>query len=260
MIPPQWGMLTIGAFPITLPAPPVTSPNKIRVSPNARPGRPRDRATMSEGFRYPVLFCRQGDPPKAGSLSIVRGTIVLAGGSGSNSSEIWLEPQLITDLRTSRAAAERLNGYPVLVIEQETDTSPLLVAPLGAGLLSELARLFYTLTAESADSERVTVVLPLKPGSRDQARSLIQNGPPFPTETLNRIHHAVYLEDDSVIFVFDGPHAQSVVRRLLRRPSLWRASLRWHELAAGPPHTTTTGTPPTTSSELLYTSPQDRTS
>jgi hypothetical protein len=214
---------------------------------------------MSEGFRYPVLFCRQGDPPKAGSLSVEGGTIVLAGGSGSNTSEIWLEPQLITDLRTSRAVAERLNGHPVLVIEQETEVSPLLVAPAGTGLLSELARLFYTLTAESADSEHVTVVLPLKPGSRDQARSLVQQGPPFPTETLNRIHHAVYLEDDSVTFVFAGPNAQSVVRQLLRRPSLWRASLRWRDLAAGPPYTTATGTAPNTSSELLYTSPQGRT-
>jgi hypothetical protein len=211
---------------------------------------------MGDGIRYPVLFCKQGEPPKAGSLSVNTGAIVLIGGA-RESTQLRLQPHLITGLRTSRSPAERLNGYPVLVIEQSQQDSPLLIAPLGAGLLSELAHLLYTLTDEAANSDRVTVVLPLKTGRRDRARDLIRHGPPFPAETLIGIRHAVYLDQDSVLFVFDGPDAHSALRRLLSRPSLWRASLRWRDLSSAPPYIAERGTTTRASAELLYISPPE---
>jgi hypothetical protein len=213
---------------------------------------------MGDGIRYPVLFCQQGEPPKAGSLSINNGVILLIGGA-QESTQLRLQPHLITGLRTSRSPAERLNGYPVLVIEQQQQETPLLIAPLGAGLLSELAHLLYTLTDEPTNSDRVTVVLPLKPGRRDQARDLIQHGPPFPAEALSGIHHAVYLDQDNVVFVFDGPHAHSALRRLLSRPSLWRASLRWRDLSSAPPYIDDQGTATGASAELLYATPPEDT-
>jgi hypothetical protein len=224
---------------------------QMRVSPHVRE-RPRRHAdAISDSLRYPVLFCHQGEPPLPGSLAVEHGSIVVSGGAGVNTTEIRLQPHTISALRTSRTAAERLSGYPVLVIERHAER-PLLVAPLGAGLLAELADLLASLGVETSDSQRVTVVLPLKPHSRDHARTLIQQGPPFPAETIAGTHHAVYLDHDAVVFVFDGPRARGALQRLLRSPSLWRASLLWRDLAAARPYTTDTAGAPSADAELLY--------
>ncbi|HZU19753.1 MAG TPA: hypothetical protein VE982_00910 [Gaiellaceae bacterium] len=198
---------------------------------------------MEQSFSYPVLFREPGSAPRPGSLALQDGELLLSGGAGVDVRELRVPLGDVDAVRTSRTREERLNGYPVIVIERST-TGPLLVAPLGAGLLTELADLLVSLTFEEDRDERVAVALPLKPNRLERAHELIERGPPFELAALAGVTHTVYVDDERVLFVFEGRHARRTVERLMRGPALWRASLAWRDCAAGRPYATEVETVP----------------
>jgi len=204
------------------------------------------------GLRYPVIFREEGAEPLAGSLTVDDAGLLLSGGAGGELREIRVPIAALTAVRTSHTASERLNGHPVLVLER-TDAPPLLIAALGVGLLTELADLLGSLSVET--DERVAVVLPLRPGSRDAARRLVAQGPPFEPESLPALRHVVYLEPEAVLFLFEGPEARRTVERMMRSPALWRAGLSWREIAAGRPYAADATSMPGAGAELLYSWP-----
>lgn len=82
---------------------------------------------------------------------------------------------------------------------------------------------------------RVAVVAPLKYGAYQDAKQLIESGPPFdPTETP-LVCHEVFLSDTEVVFVFEGPDVGEAVAQLAADPSVWRAAGAWADLLAGKP-------------------------
>lgn len=66
--------------------------------------------------------------------------------------------------------------------------------------------------------QRFVVSAGLKAGSSEQVRRLLAEGPPFDLEGTSLERHEVYLADDEVIFLFEGPHAERDARKIFQRP------------------------------------------
>ena len=101
----------------------------------------------------------------------------------------------------------------------------------------------------SAETEQLAIVATLKPGAEEQARQLLEHGPPFDPAGRGFERHTVFLSANEIVFVFEGPEAQwrldeliddpfnPVVRKALDawrplidgQPRLARAVYAWHE-------------------------------
>jgi len=66
--------------------------------------------------------------------------------------------------------------------------------------------------------ERFAIIAQLKPGSNTKAAELIAAGPPFDPGAVGLEAHSVYLAQDSVVFVFEGREAGSVVADIVDDP------------------------------------------
>lgn len=188
------------------------------------PAAHRHRGAME---RYAVVFREQGAPPAAGSLELRGDSLFLSGPRG----ELEVPLEDVEDVRIA-GRGDRINRHPTLVLER-IDGPAVHVAPLGAGLVHEIADLVSGLTRKSGDV--LTVLLPLKPGCAGRARGLLAEGPPLDLEALGLTAHEVYLRDDEAVFVFRGPNAASLVGRAARSPVLWRAGIAWQACMAGRP-------------------------
>ena len=83
--------------------------------------------------------------------------------------------------------------------------------------------------------KRVAVIVPLKPGGRETAKLLVADGPPFALEETGIDRHEVFVTDDEVVFVFEGPNPRVAVEQLLGDADVWRAAVAWRSCAAGRP-------------------------
>lgn len=81
----------------------------------------------------------------------------------------------------------------------------------------------------------LVVVAPLKEGTRETARLLIEEGPPFDPATTSLAQHHVLLTDREAVFLFEGPDARAAVERVVGNPSVWRAATAWREILAERP-------------------------
>jgi hypothetical protein len=82
---------------------------------------------------------------------------------------------------------------------------------------------------------RVAVVVPIKPGMYEAARSLVETGPPFRLEDTPLEGHCVYLTEHEAVFVFEGPDARAAVEHLVGDAEVWQAATAWRECLAGKP-------------------------
>jgi hypothetical protein len=83
--------------------------------------------------------------------------------------------------------------------------------------------------------ERIVVVARLKPGSQEQAKELLEGGPPYDLAAAGFQHHAVYLSDDEVVFVFEGAAIDQSVRDLVNDPVRSATFSVWGPLLADGP-------------------------
>ena len=81
---------------------------------------------------------------------------------------------------------------------------------------------------------RLVVVLPLKEGARERARSLLEEGPPFELEKTAFDRHEVFLSNHEVVFLFDGPGDRGL-ELPAENPVLWRAARAWSKCMAARP-------------------------
>jgi hypothetical protein len=87
-----------------------------------------------------------------------------------------------------------------------------------------------------ADSpSRLVVVAPLAEGTRERARELLADGPPFEPEGTSLSAHRVYLTEREVVFVFQGTQPRAALERLAGDAGMWRAAAAWREVLAGRP-------------------------
>lgn len=81
----------------------------------------------------------------------------------------------------------------------------------------------------------IAVVVPLRPGARDEARRLLESGPPFDLSAAALRSHDVYLTDYEAVFVFEGSAARAALEALIGEASVWKAGLAWRGLLDGRP-------------------------
>jgi len=83
--------------------------------------------------------------------------------------------------------------------------------------------------------ERIVVVARLKPGSHEQAKALLEEGPPYDLASAGFERHAVYLSDDEVVFLFEGNGIDRRVRELINDPVRSASFSAWGPLLADGP-------------------------
>jgi hypothetical protein len=84
-------------------------------------------------------------------------------------------------------------------------------------------------------TERVAVVAKLLPGSRKRAAQILSEGAPYGLALAGFRQHSVFLAEDVVVFVFEGPRIEGLVRDLVNDPTRSAAFSVWAPLLEGTP-------------------------
>jgi hypothetical protein len=90
-------------------------------------------------------------------------------------------------------------------------------------------------TAEHDVNERVGVVAKLLPGSPERAAQILAEGAPYGLALAGFRRHSVFLAGDAVVFVFEGPGVEGLVRDLVNDPTRSAAFSAWGPLLEGTP-------------------------
>jgi hypothetical protein len=84
--------------------------------------------------------------------------------------------------------------------------------------------------ADGRGKERLLFAVELKPGSRESALKLLQDGPPFdPAETALAAHDA-FLLDDEAVFFFETDDLETLAKQA---QGFWESGTAWRELMTG---------------------------
>ncbi len=84
-------------------------------------------------------------------------------------------------------------------------------------------------------TERVAVVAKLLPGSRERAVQILAKGAPYGLALAGFRRHSVFLAEEAVVFVFEGPGIEGLVRDLVNDPVRSAAFAVWAPLLEGTP-------------------------
>jgi hypothetical protein len=144
--------------------------------------------------------------------------------------------EAVAAIRVGRSASERINGGPSVVVERNLD-DPITIATVAQpSVVGEIAERLAALRLGAQTSNRVIVILPLKPGSRPSVSRLLQQGPPFDPGAIEGLdRHQVFLTSDEAVFLFEAHIGADALAPLLADPKLWEAASAWGEYVAGPP-------------------------
>ena len=182
---------------------------------------------------YAVVW-RTGDgPTSSGRLELGEGELVLHGAGEPEGLRIPFDE--LSSVEIGRGAGERINGDKSVVLERPSCERVLVAALGGVGLLGELTDLLARLRAEHAARACVAVVVPIRRGTAEEARRLVEEGPPFDVEQLGIERHHVFVGEREVVFFFEGDSAAAAVDALSRSPGVLKAAMRWRGILAGRP-------------------------
>ncbi len=84
-------------------------------------------------------------------------------------------------------------------------------------------------------NERVAVVATLKPRSRERAGAILGQGPPYGIDRAGFRRHSVFLAENAVVFLFEGPGVERLVRDLVNDPARSGGFGVWAPLLQGTP-------------------------
>src|SRR6266498_902642 len=149
----------------------------------------KEQAVSAQGVHkrsheYAVVW-RTGDgPTSSGRLELGDDDLVLHGSGGPDGLRIPFDE--LSSVEIGRGAGERINGDKSLVLERPSCERVLVAALGGVGLLGELTDLLARRRAERAARASVAVVVPIRRGTAEAARRLVEEGPPFDVERLDR--------------------------------------------------------------------------
>jgi hypothetical protein len=153
---------------------------------------------------------------------------------GGSLASLLIARDELRSVRIGRAQHERIGGRPALIVELADGRTVPISAP-GPGILAELADLLGALRSQRAEETgQVLVIVPLREGSFEQARSLIEQGPPFDPESVGLKRHHVFVTEHEAVFVFDTTDVSDAVSRLAD-PVLWTAAEAWRSCLDGEP-------------------------
>jgi hypothetical protein len=92
-----------------------------------------------------------------------------------------------------------------------------------------------TAGSDPGANERVAVVATLLPGSRERAAEIIAEGAPYGLALAGFRRHSVFLAELTVVFMFEGPGIEGLVRDLVNDPARSAAFSVWAPLLDGTP-------------------------
>jgi hypothetical protein len=69
--------------------------------------------------------------------------------------------------------------------------------------------------------EQLAVVASLRSGAEEEARRLIELGPPFDPGERGFSRHSVFLSANEVVFVFEAEEVEGMLDALMTDPSSW---------------------------------------
>jgi hypothetical protein len=105
-----------------------------------------------------------------------------------------------------------------------------------SNLIGEIAERLAELKLGALDARPLMIVLPIKPGSYDEVRALLDAGPPFDPETIDGLErHEVFLTAAEVVFSFESFLGRDALAKLLSQPEIWQAAAAWQQHVDGPP-------------------------
>jgi hypothetical protein len=181
-----------------------------------------------------AVFWRTGDgPTSSGKLELGEHELALRGSSEPDGLRIQFDE--LSSVEIGRGVGERINGAKSLVLERPACERVLIAALGGVGLLGEITDLLARLRAERAARACVAVVVPIRRGTGEAARRLVEEGPPFDLEQLGLERHYVLVGEREVVFFFEGESATAAIEALSRSPRVLKADVRWRGILAGQP-------------------------
>jgi hypothetical protein len=92
-----------------------------------------------------------------------------------------------------------------------------------------------TRATDPGTDERVAVVATLLRGSRERAAEIIAGGAPYGLRLAGFERHSVFLADEAVVFVFEGPQIEGLVRDLVNERVSSAGFAIWAPLLQGTP-------------------------
>lgn len=191
------------------------------------------QGVRSRPHQYAVVW-RTGDgPTSSGRLELGDDDLVLQGSGEPDGLRIPFDE--LSSVEIGRGTAERINGDKSLVLERHSCERVLVAALGGVGLLGEVTDLLARLRAEKAARACVAVVVPIRRGTAEAARRLVEEGPPFDVEGLGLERHHVFVSEREVVFFFEGGSATAAAEALLRSPGVLKAAVRWRHILGGRP-------------------------
>jgi hypothetical protein len=180
---------------------------------------------------YAVVWRTGAGPSTSGRLELGADEVVLEAAE----QELRIPLEELSSVEIGRGPGERINGEKSVILERRSADRVLVAALGGLGLVGEIAELLARLRVEHATRARVVVVAPIRPGTVEAARRLVEEGPPFDIEQFDLDRHHVFVGEREVVFLFEGESAAEVVDAFSRSPRVLKAALQWRGVLAGRP-------------------------
>jgi hypothetical protein len=181
---------------------------------------------------YAVSWQQPDRSPGSGRLELGADALLLEGRNGGSAVSHAFPYAEISGFRVARSSRERLQDRPTLIVDLGGE-GPLRIAGVAQpGIVSELASRLATVRQDLRPSERLALVVPLKPGAKPKAESLLAQGPPFDPADLGLESHEVFLTEHEAVFVFEGVPSV-LLSRSAEHETIWAAAAVWESLVEG---------------------------
>jgi hypothetical protein len=185
---------------------------------------------------YGVVW-REGTLPRAtGKLELLPRRLRLEGLADSRPVCREIGYDGLASVRIGRAAGDRIDGFPTVVLQRRAGQAIAIATVAQPSFVGDIAERLNTLRAGAEKARRLVLVLPLKPEAYEEARALLDAGPPFdPEKGTGLERHEVFLTSHEAVFLFESPLGVEALDPLLTEPDLLEAAAAWRDHLAGPP-------------------------
>ena len=184
----------------------------------------------------PVTYAVSWEEPDgaagSGRLELRHRALVLHGQNGVGAVTHAFPYADMTTVRVGRGEGERLSDRPTLVVDLASGGSLRVAGVAQPGIVAELATRLAAARHDPGATERVALVVPLKPRRRAAAEKLLAAGPPFDPKELGLDGHEVFLTENEAVFVFEGVPS-TLLERSAEDESIWAAAAAWEPLIDG---------------------------
>jgi len=196
------------------------------------------RAMQHVTNTHPVIWTLNAGDPISGMLEIAGGDVRLTGrAQDGTQATCRIAAAELFHVSESGAEADRVTGLRTVVVDERGGRRILIAAQAGGEHLSEIAALLQEAAGLAGRGlSRVVVRVPVDPEHVERVRALVRQGPPYDLHEVPGLErHEIYVGDDDVVFLFEGPDPGYAVERVMRDPRVWRALESWDDYVAGAP-------------------------